>query len=165
MLLFLHWHPARARCTSTVSAHHTAALRQTNVSVWLNGRAPDYGSGRLQVRVLPRMHFSSRQAARDNALTRSENHATRPLSRTPCGPRDRKAQTAGLELARAEPSGFRVHPLDRLGTSAVHERPLGVALALRIPNPTTAVHFHLRSNLHPSASMEWRWAMPGHLAT
>ena len=29
-----------------------------------------------------------------------------------------KTQTAGLEPARAEPSGFRVHPLNRLGTSA-----------------------------------------------
>ena len=29
-----------------------------------------------------------------------------------------KSQTAGLEPARAEPSGFRVHPLNRLGTSA-----------------------------------------------
>ena len=28
------------------------------------------------------------------------------------------SQTAGLEPARAEPSGFRVHPLNRLGTSA-----------------------------------------------
>ena len=31
-----------------------------------------------------------------------------------------KPQTAGLEPARAEPSGFRVHPLNRLGTSACH---------------------------------------------
>ncbi len=29
-----------------------------------------------------------------------------------------RSQTAGLEPARAEPSGFRVHPLNRLGTSA-----------------------------------------------
>ena len=29
-----------------------------------------------------------------------------------------KSQTAGLEPARAEPSGFRVHPLNRLGTTA-----------------------------------------------
>ena len=32
--------------------------------------------------------------------------------------REKKPQTAGLEPARAEPSGFRVHPLNRLGTSA-----------------------------------------------
>jgi hypothetical protein len=32
-----------------------------------------------------------------------------------------KTQTAGLEPARAEPSGFRVHPLNRLGTSASAE--------------------------------------------
>ena len=29
-----------------------------------------------------------------------------------------KTQTAGLEPARAEPSGFLVHPLNRLGTTA-----------------------------------------------
>eukprot|EP00661_Eupelagonemidae_sp_cell13_P008227 gene8227-biopygen18109 len=48
----------------------------------------------------------------------------------------------GLEPARAEPSGFRVHPFNRLGRSArlpQQQRPHGVAVAFRIPNPTTAV--------------------------
>ena len=33
-----------------------------------------------------------------------------------------KSQSAGLEPARAEPSGFLVHPLNRLGTTAVGEK-------------------------------------------
>ena len=36
-----------------------------------------------------------------------------------------KSQSAGLEPARAEPSGFLVHPLNRLGTTAVAEKENG----------------------------------------
>jgi hypothetical protein len=36
-----------------------------------------------------------------------------------CAACRKNAQSAGLEPARAEPSGFLVHPLNRLGTTAV----------------------------------------------
>jgi hypothetical protein len=107
-------HPNR-RCFSNAGLAQSVARGSHNPKVVSSILAPRTLFSPLQRKSSPRWVRTTDLQV--NSLTRYRLRH-RGLTTT-------KARTAGLEPARAEPSGFRVHPLNRLGTSALPQQQNG----------------------------------------